>query len=73
MPDQSRRESVRIALNTANDQVQELITDKTTVAESSYLMATLQASALTALALAVADLTDVVAEIRDAMREKTNG
>jgi hypothetical protein len=50
-----------------------MITDQTTVAESSYLMATLQASALTALALAVADLTDVVAEIRDDMRGKSDG
>lgn len=69
----TRRESVRVALNTANDQVQAMITDQTTVAESSYLMATLQASALTALALAVADLTDVVAEIRDDMRGKSDG
>lgn len=58
----NRREDVRQSLSQAVDSISNLITDETTTAEGSYLNGTAQTSVLSAIALTLAELTDVIAD-----------
>jgi hypothetical protein len=55
---------VRQSLAQAVDSISDLITDKTTTGEGTYLNATAQTSVLSAIALTLAELTDVIADDR---------
>jgi hypothetical protein len=71
MADQkARSDKVAEYLDQAADNVKALAAEGM---DSETAMATLQATNLRAIALSIADLADVLAEVRDMMKEKHDG